>query len=465
MASAGRLTALVQGRSSDAVMQVSAALSPAVGKISNLIADHASGSWVWTTDGRKLLDFGCGIGTLSTGHCHPRVVQAITEQAHKLVQGQQNQFLSSTAQVGLLDRLGRIAPEGLSSFFFASSGSEVVDNAVKLVRAATKRPNIICFEGGFHGRTMGAMALTTSKTIYREGFAPLMPGVITAPYPYCLHCPTRLAAPDGAGWYKLPPNIPPFEHYQKRRCCGSPMDSLRQIFKMQSAPEETAAIIVEPILGEGGFITPPPGFLSTIRELCDEHGILMIMDEVQAGVGRTGKWWGHQHFEDLVPDIMLFAKGIGSGYPFAGIAAKPHLYAGMKPGSMGGTYGGNALGCAVASAVIDVIEDEQLLLNATNRGSQIAQGLVPLLEKYPIVDIRGRGLMSAIEFGGRDGSLNPEYGTAGKVVKACGDRGLLILSAGARESIRFLPALNVKEDEVTQALDILDKALADVFHS
>jgi 4-aminobutyrate aminotransferase len=461
---AGRLMSLLQNQSKDAKQAILSHLAPAVAKGSDLIAEHGSGSWVWTVGGKKVLDFGCGIGTLSLGHCHPNMVRATSDQAAKLIQGQQNQFMTNTAQVALLDRLLEVTPPALSRFFFANSGSEVVENAVKIARGHTGRTNIICFDGGFHGRTYGAMALTTSKTIYRQGFAPLMPQVFTAPYPNCLHCKARQTAPDGDDWYKLTPNIPPFDHYEQRRCCMSPLDGLKWMLKMQTAPSETAAVIIEPILGEGGFLTPPPGFLKGVRELCDQHGMLLIMDEVQAGVGRTGKWWGHQHFEGADPDILLFAKGIASGYPFAGLATKDSLWEGLPPGTMGGTFGGNALGCAVATAVIDTIQEENLLQNAAERGSQLAQGLVKLAESYPIIDVRGRGLMVAMELGGpgRETEGAP-YGIAATVVAAARDRGLLILTAGARESIRFLPALNVKKEEVEEALSIVEQALADTF--
>jgi len=456
---------LLANQSAEAKGAILNHLAPAVAKGSDLIAEHAQGSWVWTVGGKKVLDFGCGIGTLSLGHCHPNLVRAVSDQAAKLIQGQQNQFLSNTAQVELLDRMLDVVPGDLTRFFFANSGSEAVENAIKIARGHTGKTNIICFDGGFHGRTMGAMALTTSKTIYRQGFAPLMPSVHTAPYPNCLHCTARSCAPDGKEWYKLEPNVAPFEHYGQRKCCNGPLESLKWMLEMHSAPSETAAVIIEPIMGEGGFLTPPPGYLASIRKLCNDNGILMIVDEVQAGVGRTGEWWGHQHFEGADPDIMLFAKGIGSGYPIAGLATKDHLWEGMPAGTMGGTFGGNALGCAVASAVIDTIEQENLLDNATQRGSQLAQGLVSLASKFPIVDVRGRGLMVALEFGGRDGGLEGEYGTAAKVVSAARDRGLLMLTAGAKESVRFLPALNVKSEEVDMALSILEQSLHDVFDS
>ncbi|EFN54607.1 hypothetical protein CHLNCDRAFT_8428, partial [Chlorella variabilis] len=402
-----------------------------------VVADRGAGSYVWSTDGRKHLDFACGIGVLSTGHCHPRVVKAIQEQAAQIIMAQQNIFPASRPMVDLLQRLDRIMPPQLTSHFFCNSGAEAVENAMKIARNYTGKQNIIAFDGAYHGRTYGAMSLTTSKTVYRQTFGPFPSGVVTAPYPYCLHCKTR----------------------QARQCCGGPLESLEWMLKTHSAPSETAAIILEPILGEGGFLTPPPGFLGALRALCDKHGMLLIFDEVQCGVGRTGKWWGHQHLTD--PDVLLFAKGIASGVPFAGVSAKPQLYDKMSAGMMGGTYGGSAIGCAAAAATIDVVTEEGLLQNAAERGQQLAAGLLKLGEKYPIADVRGRGLMLAAEFGEPQpgGGIAARPHTAADLAHAAGQRGLLLLGAGARETIRFLPPLNVSEGEVEEGLAIFEQCL------
>ncbi|KAK9814300.1 hypothetical protein WJX72_003610 [[Myrmecia] bisecta] len=453
------LASAVRSGGKDALSKVLSRFIPSVAK-SELIADHAKGTYVWTVDGQKHLDMACGIGTMSTGHCHPAVVKAIQEQAPQMIHAQQNIFAAAVPQVELLERLRDIVPTELTRYFFCNSGSEAVDNAVKIARAHTGKQNIISFENSFHGRTYGAMALTNSKVYYRQGFGPLMPGTPVAPYPYCLQCKVRQAAPNGDSWYSLAPSI---DDYDRRICCNGPQEALNWMLKQQTAPGDTAAIIVEPILGEGGFLTPPPNFFPTLRELCDKHGMLLIIDEVQSGVGRTGKWWGHQHFPGAEADIMLFAKGIASGFPFAGLVTKEHLGRGMDPGTMGGTYGGSVLGCAAACATLDAIQDEKMLDNARERGKQLVQGLLKFTEKYPIIDIRGRGLMVAAEFGGKDGSLSAEYGVASAVTKACGKRNMILLTAGARETIRFLPPLNVKKEEIEEALQILGEALADVF--
>eukprot|EP00898_Chlorokybus_atmophyticus_P007338 jgi/Chlat1/7605/Chrsp64S00557 len=457
---AGPLTAALRKEGAAAVEKFARHLSPAVARINDIVVARGSGSYVWTTDGQKLLDVAGGIGTQSTGHSHPKVAKAIADQAGKIIHSQQNLFAASEPLVELLDRLNEICPPNLPRYLFANSGSEAVDNAIKIARAATGKQNIIAFEGGFHGRTYGAMAVTSSKVVYRQNFGPLMPQVFIAPYPYCLHCKVRQAAPSGKDWYKLEPYIPPFQSYDARRCCGGPHEALKWMLKQQTHPSETAAVIIEPILGEGGFLTPPPDFMQTVRKICDENNLLLI---VQSGVGRTGKWWGHQHLPGADPDIMIFAKGIASGFPFAGVATRDDLYGKMTPGMLGGTYAANALGCAAASATIDVIKEEKLLDNATQRGQQLVQGLVSLAKRFPIIDIRGRGLMVAAEFGGSDGSVTPKSGVATAVSRACYSRGMLIMTAGARETLRFLPALNITAEQVDEALSIFEGALEDVF--
>jgi len=433
-------------------------------KFNDVIAKKGLGSWVWTSDGKKLLDMTSGIGVVSTGHCHPRVVKAVQEQAATIVHAQQNVFGAHEKMVELADRLNDVMPPHLSRYFLCNSGAEAVDNAVKIARSYTGRPNIIAFDGGFHGRTIGSMALTTSKTVYRQGFAPLMPGVFIAPYPYCLHCKVQEAW--GHSGYKLAPDMPPFDSPDSRKCCNSPLEALDWMLKMQTAPQETAAVILEPVLGEGGFITPPPGFMAALRRWCNTHGVMLIADEVQSGAGRTGTWWGYQQFDDgaMQPDLLVFAKGIASGYPLAGVAARDDAFKNAAPGTLGGTYGGNAVACAAAVATIDVIRDEGVLDNARQRGIQLMTGLLELSKRHPaIIDVRGRGLMVGLELGARDGSSrSAPKGIASEVTKACGRHGMLLMSAGARESLRFLPPLTITEGEVSAALDIFSKALDEV---
>ena len=414
-------------------------LSPVWTHLSDLVIDHASGSWMITTDGRRVLDFTSGIGVTNTGHCHPRVVAAAQAQVGKLIHGQINIVFHPPA-LALAEKLREVVPAGLDTFFFSNSGAEAVEASIKLARHATGRPNIIVFQGGFHGRTVGAMSLTTSKTIYRVGYQPLMAGVFVAPYAYCHRCPVKRAA-----------NLPEGE------CCNNPLDQVRLLLKQQTAPQETAAILLEPVLGEGGYVLPPASFLQGLREICDEHGILLIADEVQSGFGRTGKFFAVEHF-GVTPDILVMAKGLASGFPLSGIAASRALMDKWTPGSHGGTYGGNAVSCAAAVETIDVIRDEGLLQNAVERGAQLTDGLSELQGRFPIADVRGKGLMVGVEF-----ADDVAYGTAGKVSKACLDRNMLLLTTSIYETIRFIPPLTVSAGEIETGLRIFEGALEEVF--
>lgn len=426
-----------------------------------MIADKGEGCYIWDTDGNKYLDFTSGIGVTSTGHSHPRVAEAIAAQSKRLLFAQQNILPVTPAMMDLLERLKRITPDTLSKFFFCQSGSEAVDNAIKLARASTGRQNIISFQGGYHGRTYGAMSITTSKNIYRQSFGPLPSGVSVAQYPYCLHCKARIAAGGlGHGTCEIPLSTSTTS-YESRKCCNGPLDDLKMLLKTQSHPKDTAAIIIEPILGEGGFLVTPPGFLTFLREICNEHGIVLIFDEVQAGLGRTGTWWSHQLLTTSQPDILIFAKGIASGFPFAGLAAREDLFTDkdgnlnnrIEAGMMGGTYGSSPVGCAAAVATIDVIEDEELLENAKERGEQLAKGLNEIAKRGgPIMEVRGRGLMVAAELKGAPG-------IAAKAVKIAGEHGVLMLTCGARETVRFLPPLVVNETQVDKALEVFEAAL------
>eukprot|EP01025_Chloroclados_australasicus_P031558 TRINITY_DN3187_c1_g1_i1.p1 TRINITY_DN3187_c1_g1~~TRINITY_DN3187_c1_g1_i1.p1 ORF type:complete len:341 (+),score=47.99 TRINITY_DN3187_c1_g1_i1:85-1023(+) len=301
------------------------------------------------------------------------------------------------------------------------------------------------------------MAMTTSKTIYKAGFGPLMPGVFIVSYPYCLHCKVRQA--QGGIGYRIEPYVDGFQNKDSRKCCYTSIQQFQDILQQQSSPKDTAAVIIEPIVGEGGFLTPPPGFLQAIQQICKQNDILFILDEVQSGVGRTGKWWGYQHFEEegesIDPDILIFAKGIASGFPFAGLAAKASLFQNLNPGSMGSTYGSNAIGCAAAVATLDAIEQENMLENASKRGLELMKGLCRIAQetgKDVITDVRGRGLMVAVEFKGPKGFAN-------LVTKCALKRQTLMLTAGAKEVVRFLPPLNISQEEVQASLDVFEASL------
>ena len=412
-------------------------LSPVWSHYTDVLAERAKGVYIYAANGRRYLDFTSGIGVTNTGHCHPKVVAAAQEQVGKLIHGQVN-IVFHQPMLDLARELLTVVPKGLESFFFSNSGAEAVEGAIKLARQTTGRPNIIVFQGGFHGRTVGAMSLTTSNTVYRVGYQPLMAGVFVAPYPYTYRY----------GW--TPEETSAF--------C---LRELRHLLVTQTAPQETAAVLIEPILGEGGYVPPPHNFLQGVRQICSEHGLLFIADEVQSGFGRTGRWFGHQHY-DVTPDIMIMAKGIASGFPLSGIAARPQLMDAWIPGSHGGTYGGNAVSCAAAVATIRVIREEGLLENSTRMGEYLMARLRALQRKYPVIgDVRGLGLMVASEFSTADDQ--PDTKTAKAIRIKCLEDNLLLLTCGSYGNvIRWIPPLIVRQAQMDEALETFERALAAV---
>lgn len=410
-------------------------LSPVWTHLTQIVVERAEGCCLYDEAGQRYLDFTSGIGVTNTGHCHPRVVAAVQEQAARLLHGQAN-IVFHPPMLRLVEELRTVVPAPLDTFFFSNSGAEAVEAAVKLARQATGRTNIIVFQGSFHGRTVGTMSMTTSKTVYRVGYQPLMPGVFVAPYPYRYRY----------GW----------SDEETVEFC---LRELEHLLLSQTAPEETAAIVVEPVLGEGGYVVPPPGFLEGLRRVCDEHGILLVADEVQSGFGRTGKFFAHEHF-GVTPDILVMAKGLASGLPLSGIAAPADLMARWLPGSHGGTYGGNAVACAAAVATVQVIHDEGLLENTVERGAQLVAGLEQLQAEHDAIgEVRGLGLMVAVEFTGADGHHGKDFATA--VQQACLAENLLLLTCGTYGNvIRWIPPLVVTAEEIDEALDIFGRAVA-----
>jgi 4-aminobutyrate aminotransferase len=412
-------------------------ISPVWSRITPIVAERAEGAYVYDQDGARYLDFTSGIGVTNTGHCHPRVVRAVQEQAARLLHGQVNIVFHSPL-LELSEELRTVVPAGVDSFFFSNSGAEAVEASVKLARQATGRTNIIVFQGSFHGRTAQTMALTTSKTIYRSGYQPLPSGVFVAPYPYAYRY----------GW--SPEETEAF--------C---LSELELLLKTQTAPFETAAILIEPVLGEGGYVVPTPGFVQGLRCICDEHGMLLIADEVQSGFGRTGTWFAIEHF-GVVPDIIAMAKGLASGMPLSGIAARPELMDRWKPGSHGGTYGGNAVSCAAAVATVRVIKEERLLENAQNMGSRLMEQLQEIQAGSSVIgDVRGLGLMIGAEFTAADGT--PATHLAKAVTKECLKRKLLLLTCGPWDNtVRWIPPLIATAEQIDEALGIFEEALAQV---
>ena len=420
-----------------------AQLSPLLKQATPVVATHGEGVYLHDDAGNRHLDFTAGIGVTSTGHCHPKVVAAAQEQVGNLIHGQYTTIMHKPLQQ-LTAKLGELLPAGLDSLFFANSGSEAAEAALRLARQATGRPNIVVFQGGFHGRTVAAATMTTSGTKFKAGFSPLMPGVVVSPFP-------NPAQYRDLGW-------------DEEQATDFALKQLDLVLQTQSHPADTAAFIVEPVLGEGGYVPGNARFFAGLRERADEHGILLIVDEVQTGFGRTGKLWGQDHF-GLVPDIQMFAKGIASGFPISGIAASAELMAKAWPGSQGGTYGANAVACAAAVATLEVIEEEGLVANADARGEQLRTALRRSAADYEqIVDVRGLGLMVGVEFADADG--NPDTATAAAVQQEAARRGLLLLTCGPwSEVVRFIPALVVTEDQVEAAAALFEESLAAVLAS
>ena len=411
------------------------------GRIFNLQVERGEGSWLVTHDGERYLDYTSGIGVTNTGHAHPRVVKAVQDQAAKLLHGQQN-IVYHEPGLRLYERLAHVLPGGPWQAFLSNSGAEAVEAAVKLARIATGRPAIIAFRYSFHGRTAQTMALTAAKDVYRAAFEPLPGSIYHASYPYCYR------AAGGA--------------HDPSACTCDWEAQLDLLFHQLVYPDRVAAIIIEPVIGEGGYIVPPPGFLPRLRDITRQHGILLIADEVQTGFGRTGELFAVRHW-DLEPDILVMAKGIASGLPLSGIVARSDIMAKFAPSSHGGTYGGNVVSCAAALATLDVIEEEALVLNARERGAQFLAGLRALQARHPAVgDVRGLGLMLAMEFvkpGEGDGRV-PDAALTKRVQAECLDRKLMTLTAGSYVNVvRIIPPLVTTAEEVDLALKIIGEAL------
>jgi 4-aminobutyrate aminotransferase len=413
-------------------------MSPVWSRIFPIEAERAEGSYIYAMDGRKYLDFTCGIGVTNTGHCHPKVVEAIREQAGLFLHAQAN-IVVHQPMLKLIEELRTIVPPAIDGFFFSNSGAEAVEGAVKLARSATGRQAVIVFTGSFHGRTGQTMMLTTSKTGYKGNSQVLPGGVYVTPYPYA---------------YKL--------GLTESQVSAYALEALEELLVSQVAPHDVAAILIEPVLGEGGYVPPPAAFLKSLREICDKHGILLIFDEVQSGFGRTGKWFAMDHY-GIVPDILTVAKGIASGLPLSGVFSRLDLMKKWPAGSHGGTYGGNAVAMAAGVATVRAMKDEKMLENATARGFQLQTGLRKLQEEYPqIGDVRGLGLMIGSEFE-IDGSFKKAKGLVKNLIKSAEDQGLLLLSCGTYDStVRWIPPLNVTEAQVGDALQIFAASLKEV---
>jgi 4-aminobutyrate aminotransferase len=420
-------------------------VGPVWSRYTDLVIERGSGSWLETIDGERYLDYTSGISVTNTGHSHPRVVAAIADQAAKLIHGQQN-IVYHKPGLELHERLPKRFPgavDGLVSgehvgLFLSNSGAEAVEAAVKLAKVATRRPAIVAFRGGFHGRTHGAMTLTSSGVRTRGHYEPLLPSVYHVPFPD----PLRL----GVG--------------SADAAVARTMAAIDELFATLVYPDDVAAFLVEPILGEGGYVVPSDTFLPALRRLASEHGILLVADEVQTGYGRTGRFFASE-WTGAVPDVVIMAKAIASGLPLSGIMARRSLLDAFLPGTHGGTFGGNAVACAAALATLDVIDSEGLVANAERQGARLLDGLRrAAVGVSNVAEVRGRGLMVAIEFA-EEGTLKPRPDLTKKLLSAAFDRHLLLLSCGTYgQAVRVIPPLVTTEAEIDQAIDVLRESLA-----
>lgn len=406
-------------------------------KTSPVTVQRASGAMVWGVDGNRYLDFTSGIGVTNTGHCHPRVVEAVQRQAAELMHFAGTDFYYSI-QADLAKRLTEVAPgEGAKKVFYTNSGTESVEAAIKLSRWSSQRKRFMAFLGAFHGRTMGALSLTASKIVQRERFVPTMPGVSHIPFAYCYRCPYKMEYPSCDLW------------------CAKIIEEV--YFQQLVPPSEVAALFMESVQGEGGYVVPPSDWVREIKAITQRHGILLVDDEVQAGFGRTGRWFGIEH-HGVEADIYCMAKGMGSGMPIGCIVFREDLDWRVK-GAHSNTYGGNLVASAAALATIDVLESEDLVGNSARMGAHLHKRLLELQEKHDeIGDVRGMGLMQATEFVKDRRTKERAVELRDRLTVEAYKRGLILLPCG-RNAMRFIPPLVIKEHQVDAAVEIIDESL------
>ena len=403
------------------------ALAGVLPRYYDVVAERGEGAWLVDVEGRRFLDLGAGIAVNTTGHCHPRVVEAVTDQVRTLVHT--SVVVHHTRNVALAERIGALCPFlDRPQVFFCNSGAEAVDGALKLARRVTGRPGVISFRRAFHGRTLAATSLTTAKGRYREGYEPLLPGVYQAPY--CMS--HEHATPDVA--------------------VEAALAELDRVLTLQAPPANVGAMIVEPVLGEGGYVPPPRAWLDGLRARCDQHGILLVFDEVQCGVGRTGRPFAADAY-GVRPDVVLFAKGIASGLPLGGIVAPRALMEQWPTGAHGSTFGGNPVACAAAMATLDVLDETDGYRRAAELGERVVAHLRRVVGGHAEVrDIRGIGLMIGVELAGK--------AVTQQVCRACLDAGVIVLSCGPDENVlRLAPPLTITDDELDHGLTVLCNAI------
>jgi 4-aminobutyrate aminotransferase len=413
-------------------------LSQVLYRYTPLVIEHAKGSYLYAVDGRRYLDFASGIAVTNLGHGHPAVLRAAHDQLDKLVHT--SVVAHHEPAIELAERIAAVAPGKLDKVFFANSGAEAVEGAIKLARYTTGRPALVAFQGAFHGRTYGALSLTASKSYYRERYEPFLPGIYHVPYPY----PYR--NPSGPG---------------EDATLTYVFDFIEEMLDTRVPPRNIAAFIVEPVLGEGGYVVPPVGFLPRLRALCDEHGILLIADEVQSGYGRTGKMFASEH-TGVVPDIMTLAKSIASGLPLSAVVASSNLMDQWQPAAHGSTFGGNPVACAAGIATLEVFAREGILANAAEKGGELMRRLRELQQQMPAIgEVRGLGLMVGVELVHADGS--PDKELQKKIRQVCLDSGMVVLSCGPHDNVlRLVPPLNISQAELDEGWEILSGAFQEV---
>jgi 4-aminobutyrate aminotransferase/(S)-3-amino-2-methylpropionate transaminase len=403
---------------------------------------RAEGAMIYDVDGRELIDFAGGIGCMNVGHCHPKVVAAIRDQAGKYIHPcfHVNMY---EPYVALAENLCKLTPGNFPKMaMFANSGAEAVENAIKIARYYTQRPAVIAFENAFHGRTLMGMSLTSKVKPYKLGFGPFAPEIYRMPYAYCYRCSFGLEYPA---------------------CDTACADYLKSFFIDHVAPESTAALIVEPIIGEGGFITPPPEYFPKIQKICREHGIVFIADEIQTGMGRTGKMFAMSHW-NVEPDIVTSAKSLAAGMPLGAVIGKSEMMNAPHVGGLGGTYGGNPVSCRAAQAVLDIFEEENLLEKAGVLGKKLKKRFDAFQMEFDIIgDVRGKGPMLAMELVADRSTKEPATDKAKKLVQTCHDKGLILLACGSFGNvIRTLMPLVITDDQLERGLSILHDGLAAV---
>mmetsp|Transcript_9766 Transcript_9766/g.20259 ORF Transcript_9766/g.20259 Transcript_9766/m.20259 type:complete len:467 (-) Transcript_9766:167-1567(-) len=409
-------------------------LSPVWGHLTNIQPVRGEGIYLWDAEGIKYTDFTSGIGVTNLGHTHPNITKAIVDQAHKLHFGQMNVVMTPQF-VELSEKLNAITPQGIESFFFANSGAEATEAAVKLARHASGKTNIVVFSGSFHGRTAQCMAMTTSKYIYRENYAPLPGGIHVTPFPHAYQF----------GW-------------DEAKTVDFCMKELERLVLAQTSPAETAAIFVEPVLGEGGYVPMPNSFLKHLRDFCDSHDILLVVDEIQSGFGRSGKLFAIE-YSGVQPDILVMAKGLGNGMPISAVGASHDLMSKWKKGTHGGTYGGgNAIVARAALATINTMLDEEIPQQAASMGDYLMTKLREVQDRHSVIgDVRGLGLMVGTEF---TMDKSPSKKIASRVQSLCLRENLLLLTCGTYENvIRWIPPLIVTEEQIDAAVDIFEHAV------